>query len=181
MTRFGYVLVTHFSVVAFSIANWIPVTPKLIWNASASVPVGLYEVLTIDKLIVGDLVAITPPEPVARFLAERRYLPIHVPLMKHVAAVTGQTICRTGNTITIDGTTAGSALDRDHLGRELPTWSGCQTLYDGEVFLMNRQAADSLDGRYFGVLPTTSIIGHAVPIWTDEDGSGAFRWFAPTS
>jgi conjugative transfer signal peptidase TraF len=181
MTRLGYVLVTHFSVVAFSISNWIPVTPKLIWNASASVPIGLYALRPVDTLAVNDLVAVVSPEPLARFLSERGYLPNRVQLMKHVAALTGQTVCRTGNTITIDGTAVGIALNRDHLGRELPTWSGCQTLRDGEVFFVNRQAADSLDGRYFGPLPTTSIIGRAVPIWTDEDGSGAFRWFAATS
>jgi conjugative transfer signal peptidase TraF len=181
MTRFGYVLVTHFSVVTFSIANCIPVTPRLIWNASASVPIGLYAVRPIDELAVGDLVAVTPPEPLARFLSERGYLPIHVPLMKHIAARAGQTVCRSGDTVTIDGTSVGSALDHDHLGRELPSWSGCQTLPEGEVFLMNSDTADSLDGRYFGSLPIASIIGRTVPIWTDADGSGAFRWFAPTS
>lgn len=36
---------------------------------------------------------------------------------------------------------------------------------DGEVFLMNRDTVDSFDGRYFGPLPLTSIIGRAVPVW----------------
>jgi type IV secretory pathway protease TraF len=34
---------------------------------------------------------------------------------------------------------------------------------------MNWQSAVSLDGRYFGVLPTTSIIGRATPLWTGEE------------
>jgi type IV secretory pathway protease TraF len=34
---------------------------------------------------------------------------------------------------------------------------------------MNSQSADSLDGRYFGVLSTTAIIGQAEPLWTDEE------------
>ena len=42
----------------------------------------------------------------------------------------------------------------------------CPRLSDGEVFLMNSQSADSLDGRYFGVLPTATIIGKAVSLWT---------------
>ena len=37
---------------------------------------------------------------------------------------------------------------------------------EGQVFLMNWQSADSLDGRYFGPLPAASILGRAVPIWT---------------
>ncbi|RVA02060.1 S26 family signal peptidase, partial [Mesorhizobium sp. M7A.F.Ca.US.001.02.1.1] len=41
---------------------------------------------------------------------------------------------------------------------------GCRVISDGEVFLMNRDAADSFDGRYFGPLPLTSVIGRAVPV-----------------
>ncbi len=40
--------------------------------------------------------------------------------------------------------------------------------------------ADSLDGRYFGPIPTSSIIGRAMPVWTDEDDSGHFEWRAQT-
>ena len=45
---------------------------------------------------------------------------------------------------------------------------------------MNRQVRDSLDGRYFGPLPATAIIGRAIPLWTDEAGDGRFVWRAPT-
>jgi type IV secretory pathway protease TraF len=31
---------------------------------------------------------------------------------------------------------------------------------------MNWRSADSLDGRYFGVLPMSAIIGRAQPLWT---------------
>jgi type IV secretory pathway protease TraF len=35
---------------------------------------------------------------------------------------------------------------------------------------MNWQSPDSLDGRYFGVLPPTAIVGRAEPLWTNEEG-----------
>ncbi|HWA02466.1 MAG TPA: S26 family signal peptidase, partial [Rhizomicrobium sp.] len=38
----------------------------------------------------------------------------------------------------------------------------------------------SMDGRYFGPLATNTIIGRAVPLWTDEDGDGRFQWRAAT-
>ena len=41
---------------------------------------------------------------------------------------------------------------------------------------MNWQSADSLDSRYFGPLPVSSIVGQAMPLWTDEDGDGHFEW-----
>ncbi len=139
-------------------------------NASASIPVGLYHLHKIDTPTIGELVAVAPPEPIARYLAERDYLPRKVPLLKHVAAVSGQTICRTGAVITIDGKDVATALKRDRQGRDLPVWSGCHRLADGEVFILNADVPDSLDGRYFGVLPAETILGAVTPIWTRGDG-----------
>ena len=45
---------------------------------------------------------------------------------------------------------------------------------------MNWDVPDSLDGRYFGPIPASSVIGRALPLWTDEDGDGRFVWRAPT-
>ena len=105
-----------------------------------------------------------PPELLASFLDQRRYLPKGVPLLKRV----GQTVCRIQRTILVDGVAIGDALGRDHLGRPLPVWQGCRLIAAGQVFLMNRRSRDSLDGRYFGPLPTTTIVGRADPFWTHE-------------
>jgi hypothetical protein len=37
-----------------------------------------------------------------------------------------------------------------------------------------------VDGRYFGPLPRSSVIGRALPVWTDEAGDGRFEWRADT-
>jgi type IV secretory pathway protease TraF len=74
-------------------------------------------------------------------------LPIGVPMLKRVAALPGQTVCRDGRMITVDGTDLAETLDRDRRGRPLPVWQGCQRIGVGEVFLMNRRSKDSLDGR----------------------------------
>ena len=123
---------------------------------------------------------VEPPEPLATFLADRAYLPKGVLLLKHILAVSGQTVCRDKFTISVDGTRVGDALERDRAGRHLPRWQGCQRIPVGAIFLMNRQLRDSLDGRYFGLVSTDHIIGHAVPMWTDEQGDGRFEWRART-
>ena len=51
--------------------------PKLLWNASASVPIGLYAVRRAIPLYVGELVVVSPPKPLAQFFAARRYLPVN--------------------------------------------------------------------------------------------------------
>ncbi|MEQ1515861.1 MAG: S26 family signal peptidase, partial [Usitatibacteraceae bacterium] len=144
------------------------VPKKLVWNASASVPLGLYAITPVHQLKIGDRVAIDPPEPLAKFLATRGYLPRGVPLLKTVAALSGQRVCQIGRTIIVDGSAIGEALERDRLGRELPHWQGCRRIAADHVFLMNAAVSDSLDGRYFGPISVTAIIGKARPLWTDE-------------
>ena len=142
--------------------------PWLVWNASASVPIGLYAVDTIVDVHAGDLVVVRPPETLARFLADRGYLPRGVPLLKHVAALAGQSVCRIGRIVTVDAIEMGEARERDGRGRSLPVWQGCRVIAAGDVFLMNPQSANSLDGRYFGPLPGASIVGRAIPLWVNQ-------------
>jgi conjugative transfer signal peptidase TraF len=149
----------------------ITATPakRYVWNVSGSIPVGLYRLKPTGDLSVTQLVAVQPPEPLATLLADQRYLPRGVPMLKRVRALPGQIVCRDGLTITVDNIAAGEARERDSRGRPLPVWQGCRVIAAGEVFLMNWQSADSLDGRYFGVLPTTAIIGGAEPLWTSGE------------
>ena len=152
------------AVIAFT-AMMRPV-PKLIWNASASVPIGLYVVEPIPSPTLGDLVVVNPPRLLSDFLAQGGYVPQGVPLIKPLAALPGQQVCRIGRAIKVDGIVVGAALVRDSLGRLLPTWKGCVRLAEGQVFLFNPAARASLDGRYFGPLASASIVGRARPIWT---------------
>src|SRR5713101_2824129 len=128
MTRLAYVMSMSFVVLAIVGRPFVPITPKLIWNASASAPIGLYTVRTAADLDVTDLVAVDAPEPLASFLGEGEYLPRGVPLMKRIAALPGQTVCRIGRNVSVDTIAMGEALVRDRRGRELPVWQGCRTL-----------------------------------------------------
>jgi conjugative transfer signal peptidase TraF len=144
-------------------------TPTYIWNASNSVPIGLYRLQPAESLAVTELVAALPPEPLATFLDLNGYLPIGVPMLKRVLALPGQTVCREGLTISVDAVEVGDALPRDTRGRPLPVWQGCRVVSADELFLMNWQSEDSLDGRYFGLIPQSSVVGKARPVWTREE------------
>jgi conjugative transfer signal peptidase TraF len=159
LTMFGSVALLASVICAKPVALYV-------WNASESAPPGLYRLQPVDTLFVTELVAVLPPEPLAAFLAEGSYLPRGVPMLKRVLALPGQTVCRNGLTITVDGIGLGEALDRDRRGRPLPIWQGCRVVARDDVFLMNWQSSDSLDGRYFGPIPASAIIARALPIWT---------------
>jgi conjugative transfer signal peptidase TraF len=147
--------------------------PLFVWNASASVPIGLYRVEPAGRVEVADLVVVMPPEPLATLLAERGYLPHGVPLIKRVLALAGTTVCRLGVEITAYGMTYGRARELDSHGRRLPEWRGCGVVAKGEAFLMNWDAEDSFDSRYVGPLPLASMVGRAVPVWTADDADSA--------
>lgn len=166
--RWATILVT-LGAVALVISTTGETAPAFIWNASNSVPIGLYRLQPTASLVVTELVAVRPPEPLATFLDLNGYLPIGVPILKRVLALPGQTVCRMGLTISVDEIEMGKALSRDGRGRPLPIWEGCRVLGQDQVFLMNWQSEDSLDGRYFGPLATSAVIGQAVPLWTKED------------
>lgn len=80
--------------------------------------------------------------------------------------------------MSLDAVPLGDALHRDRRGRALPVWRGCRRLADGEIFLMNTTVPDSLDGRYFGPIPASTVIGKASPLYTDETGDGRYVWRA---
>jgi len=180
MTRRIYVRATVFAASAFAISYAvIAITdplPRFIWNASASAPLGLYRVLPERDPPIGALVAVTPPKCLASWLTARGYLGENVPLLKHVAAKAGQRVCRIGNTVTVDARPAVLALTHDRLGRPLPVWRGCRTLATGELLLLNPEHPDSLDGRYFGPLPASTVLGRAIPILTRDTPNAPLSW-----
>jgi conjugative transfer signal peptidase TraF len=147
-------LAATFGVAAALVATIVlEPLPLYIWNASASVPIGLYRLRPAKRFHVTELVAVQPPEPLASFLDLNGYLPTGVPMLKRVLALPGQTVCRSGLTISVENIAMGEARDRDGRGRSLPKWQGCRVVGDGELFLMNWQSDASFDGRYFGFLP----------------------------
>ena len=101
------------SVVALS--AWYHPVPKLVWNASASVPIGLYRIEPADALVITELVLVKPPNPIGAFLAEGGFLPAGMPMLKRIAALSGQRICRIESVVTVDDVPFGEALERDHL------------------------------------------------------------------
>ena len=168
MSRLAYVMISYFAVLAIVIIALIDPAPRLLWNASASAPIGLYAIHPNDNPHVGDLVAVQPPEALARWMATRHYVPLGIPLLKHVAGQAGQQVCRDGVDILIDGKVVATAKLRDSQGRAMPQWRGCRQLYPGELFLVNPSVPDSLDSRYFGPLPAARMIGAAQPLFVRE-------------
>jgi type IV secretory pathway protease TraF len=115
-------------IVAPTVAQQPPLL--VIWNASPSVPVGLY-LVTKPSPRVGDLVVVRLPPVIAAFAARRGYLPASAYLIKPIAAVAGDLVCRLGDRVFVRGMLAGAAADTDAHGNTMPSWQGCRILQMG--------------------------------------------------
>jgi conjugative transfer signal peptidase TraF len=156
-------------MVALVAVTLVAAMPKRIfWNASASVPIGLYWAASPTQLAPGDVVIFDPPADIARFADRRGYLPAGTPMLKRVAGLTGDRVCRHGTEVRVASDIVSARL-LDRQGRPLPAWEGCRTLGPGEVFLLNANVPDSLDGRYFGPQSANRVRALAIPVWAFGD------------
>jgi type IV secretory pathway protease TraF len=114
------------------------------------------------------MAVINPPPAVELMLVASGILPPSVPLVKQVAAVGGDEVCRSdepNGMMSINGKAVAETFDKDPYGRPLPVWSGCIHLVDGEFFLLQPHPY-SFDSRYFGPVTSCDILGVARSLWT---------------
>jgi conjugative transfer signal peptidase TraF len=150
--------------VAVLLTLFWPPRPVLLWNVSSSAPVGLYAVGAPSRIRVGDMVVAWAPPAARELAAERGYLPARVPLLKKVAAGTGDRVCAVGEALFVNGRFEARRRLWDKAGRPLPGWTGCEDLGAGEYLLL-MPSPDSFDGRYFGVTAQADLAGRTRLLW----------------
>jgi type IV secretory pathway protease TraF len=113
----------------------------------------------------GHLAIISLPEATAALADARGYLPARARLIKPVVASSGDTVCRYGLVVRIDGRPVALADELDSRQHPLPQWDGCHRLTPSELFVISG-ARGSFDSRYIGRIHVRHVLGTAVPIWT---------------
>lgn len=137
--------------------------PIVVWNASASMAIGLYLVIPWAPARRGDAVIVTLPRDASALAARRGYLPASVPAIKRVAAVAGDEVCARGDQLFVNGKIVAAWLRADAEGRPLEAWRGCRRL--GDEILVLGDDRRSFDGRYFGPISQGFVIGRARLLW----------------
>lgn len=125
-------------------------------NESPSVPRGIYVRSAGRGVAPGDTVALTQP-PQARAYLAALGMPAEVRLLKRVAAVGGDRVCRTGDRVEAGGRSV-PVRARDGRGVALSRWTGCRRLEPGELFLLG-DTPGSFDSRYFGPVRVADLDG----------------------
>lgn len=129
----------------------------VLYNPTASLERGFY--IRADQPIERGVV-VTIPVHAARlaYVREGHVRAAGDRFLKRVAATEGDRVCSGKGQITINDAVAAEVFETDSADIALPSWSGCVTLKDTEVFLLGDDAR-SFDGRYWGVTPQTDIEG----------------------
>lgn len=125
-------------------------------NESPSLPKGVY-VRQPGRTPVRDAIVAVPQPTVIRPYLSRLGMPAEVLLIKRVAAVGGDIVCRQEGTVTTPGRVV-QAVARDRRGVALPRWEGCRRLAADELFLLG-DTASSFDSRYFGPVRRNQVEG----------------------
>ena len=166
-------------VVATATEITIPPRPKILYNPSASAPIGYYAVSSKETLKMGDQVALYAPDW-ARLLAdERDYLPYDYPLIKTIIGHDGDRFCGADGFVSGPNGAAITRLLRDRLDRELPSWQGCLVLSPDEYFVISAEIEAGIDygfdSRYFGPVSEDLILGRVEYLGNPaQDTSGRF-------
>ena len=165
--RFLIVTMTFAGLGLMALAVFHHPHDRLIWNRTASAPTGLYW-LSDEPFTHGRWLVVSSQSDSAEWAETRGYVGKDWPLLKQIAGMPGDEICRTGDEIRINSEPVAIAKTVDSSDRMLPVWEGCSVLQSDEVFLLTAHPA-SLDGRYFGPIKQSDLDGAAIPLIISKD------------
>ncbi len=140
--------------------------PPMILNETPSMAKGAYvRVDDVARLKRGDIIAMAINGQSRDYLVKQLGYPDDTMLIKRVAGISGDLVCRRETAVTI-GSKAIVAARMDKHGNSLPAWGGCRVLLPNEVFLLGDHAS-SFDSRYFGPVTKDELVGiyRAVVTW----------------
>jgi conjugative transfer signal peptidase TraF len=146
-------------------------------NLTASMPLGLWKKSVANER--GSYVAacILPDTQAAQMAVERGYIPRgqcpggYAPLLKHVAALSGDMVFLTDEAVYINGLALPNSRTQatDSQGRPLSSFPrGTYRVLPGQCWLFATTHPNSFDSRYFGPVEESSIVASLVPILTFE-------------
>lgn len=159
-------------VSLLSLALIVPALLGLRLNDSPSLPVGLY-MATSDQ--TATLVEFCPAEPYASLAAVRGYRDEGncpdggAPLMKPIAARSGDSIDLSAHGVTVNGEALpnSAVLSVDTKGRSLEHWPfGKYVVQTGTVWVISSYSPRSFDSRYFGPIDLKEIRHYLRPLLT---------------
>lgn len=140
--------------------------PLFLYPSTPSLPAGLYMKIG-GKIERGSIVAFPVPEQAQAYqgsigqVVDPGFL-----FLKPVIAISGDSLCNDAiDGFRINGVQTARTADRDRDGNALPVWQDCRSLADNELFTFTDHVANSFDGRYYGPIERSHVVGVYRMIW----------------
>ncbi|EKE01521.1 MAG: conjugal transfer protein precursor [uncultured bacterium] len=140
------------------------------YSATPSMPQGFYLVVPTKKIERYDVVEFIPPKPVLNFLKERKWVPQSGLIIKYVFAVPGDDVCVRDEAVWVNGKRVGDVYRFYAPEKILPRTKICGKLNADQYLLLSTKRRRSFDGRYFGAISSSDILGRAVPVFITDVG-----------
>lgn len=141
---------------------------RLLLNITSSLPTGFYATKepSHGTIARGTIIAFKPPAWTGPYLYGRHWIPEGTLLLKPVAAVPGDSVNITNNSVYINGKFITEILKVDGENRPLPDYRASFIVPDNNYFPLSTHIKNSFDGRYFGCISMTEIAKIATPLLT---------------
>jgi conjugative transfer signal peptidase TraF len=162
------VMVVAAGMVSAGVLSWRRIGPSILINETRSEPLGLYRVVAHPQgdYRRGMYVLFPVPDSVQSLVYGRHWIRAGVPLLKELWGLAGDEVCVLADRLQVNGQYVGPVFERDRTGQALPKIRGCFEVQSGSFFAASNHLPNSFDGRYFGALPLSQLLGEARPVWT---------------
>ena len=160
-----------FAILALlaDICGWqMPQQDILFYNATASLPRGIYLRIPATKIERGDIVVYDPPEEVIDLSFQRGYVQhTDTRFLKRVGAIAGD-VYSIGDqgSFCINGVYIGDVRKLDSSDRPLPQLTQGDYVVPDGAFLPIADTTRSFDGRYTGTVSLARIRAVVIPVLT---------------
>lgn len=155
---------------------WVARTCGIWFNVTTSLPPGVYRESRGEPLTRGAVVIACLPPAVAAVGRARAYLVKGqrciggvAPVGKVALALAGDTVDVRSDGLEVNGVHIrhSAQLTRDGAGRPLPRIGiGRYTVRPGEFWIFSSYSGRSWDSRYYGAIPTSSVLSVVRPLLT---------------
>lgn len=154
--------------VSLVVTVWRRFGPTILINETPSEPMGFYHLVPHPESDYrrGMYVVFSVPAELREVVYGRHWMRSGSPFLKELLGLAGDRVCVVADRLEVNERRIGPVLSVDSAGRPLPQHRGCFVVRKGDFFVASQHFERSFDGRYFGPLPMSLLLGEARPLWT---------------